>query len=110
MNIELRSVLAWLAVFLAYELCAHWRAPRPVVAVVAVAVVALVLYLWPIKTFSGTVWGGIHWWHPIADAVVALTIVLDIHFLWMVSAGYLIAGGAVVTIGVVEHWLRSRAH
>ena len=110
MTIELRSLIAWLAVFFAYELCAHWRAPRPVAILVALLVVALVGYLWPIQTLSRTIWGGIHWWHPLADAVVAMTVILDVHFLWMISAGYLIAGGAVVTIGIVEHWLRSRAH
>jgi hypothetical protein len=105
-TVELRSLIAWAVMFLAVELCAHFRLPRPAAAAALVAAAAAVVYLWPIVTLSRTVWGGIHWWHPLADAVIAFTIVLDIHLLWMLSAGYLIAVAAGIFLAVGAHALQ----
>ena len=103
MTIELRSAIAWPAVFLAYELCAHWRTSRPVIAVAGIAVLCLIIYLWPIYTLSGTIWGGEHWWHPLTDAVILFTLVLLVHLVRHVSATYLIIVAASIAIATAAH-------
>lgn len=103
MSIELRSLLAWLTVFFAVELCAHFKVDRWVAVTAVAAAAVIVAALWPIVTLSATIWGGIHWWHPLSDAVVVFTVVLDVHFVWMLSAGYLIAIGGGIAVAVVVH-------
>ena len=72
MTLELRSVLVWLGAFLALELTPIFWPGCP----------------W--TTFTGTVRGGISWWHALAIYVVVFLIVLGGHFDYGWRARYLI--------------------
>lgn len=57
MTEELRSILVWTAVFLGFELPAHYK-------------------LAPWYTLSSTVWHGEQWWWPVALFVLGFMLVL----------------------------------
>ena len=57
MTEELRSLIIWTGVFLAFELPAHYR-------------------IVPWYTLSRTVWGGEAWWWPVGVFVAAFTLIL----------------------------------
>lgn len=89
MTEELRSLLVWTVVFLAFELPAHFG-------------------LVPWFTLSRTVWNGEAWWPPVTAFVLAFTLVLLGHLELHWSARWLVltalAGAALVASHLLERW------
>lgn len=89
-----RSALAWTMLFLAPELAAHYRLNRWQAALCIYAAATLVVILWPITTFSGTVWDGEAFWPVVIPVFVAVfTLILvgghfELHWSvrWVVGA------------------------
>ena len=105
MSEELRSALVWLVYFLALELASHFKLGRIPTAGMLLAACAFALWLNPTFTLSGTIWGGISWWHPIADGVIVFAVVLVTHLLYRISAAYLISVGLAIAITAGLHAL-----
>lgn len=98
-----RSLIGWLVVFFAYELAAAFKVDRWVAGCLFVAAAAIVVVLWPITTFSGTVWDGIKWWAPLGIAIFVITYILLGHFELHWRARYLILSGVVLAMLIVWH-------
>ena len=90
MTQELRSLIIWTGVFLAFELPAHFG-------------------LVPWYTLSSTVWRGEAWWPPVAFLVLAFTLVLlghlELHWsvLWLILLA--VAGAAFLFSHFLERAL-----
>lgn len=88
MTKELGSVCLWTAVFLAFELPAHFR-------------------LVPWYTLSNTVWTGQQWWPPVGMIVAVFAFVLLGHLEAHWSVRYLIAvavaGALLILSRAIEH-------
>lgn len=88
---ELRSLLLWTCLFLAFELPAHYG-------------------LVPWYTLSRTVWNGEAWWAPVGIVVAVFAFVLLGHLELHWSARWLVAvaaaGGAIVASHAIEKAVR----
>ena len=91
MSKETLSLAVWTAVFLAFELPAHFVAN------------------WPWFTLSQTVWKGESWWPPVAVFVLAFMLILGAHLELHWSVKWLLAVTAAGVALIVSHILE-RAH
>ena len=105
MSIGVRSVIVWLLYFFAVELPAHYKLGRWTTGGILLVTVAVVIWLWPVLTFSGTTWGGEKWWPPVTIMVSALAAVLIGHLEYHWSVRYLIAIGIVCAMAMGTHAL-----
>ena len=107
LGIGFRSAFAWTALFLAPELAAHYKLNRWQAALCIYAAATLVVLLWPIVTFSATVWDGEAFWPVVMPAFIAVfTVVLvACHFELHWSAKWVVAGGVFGALLIVSRLL-----